>query len=174
MADAVEKRDTDDDRAWLAGLVTRANGGDPEALAELRRFLEVNPGLARKMGDLSWHVESTLTGLIAGGDALAAEAIRRESDRLREELRGEGATPLESLLVDEVIAAHLLVRHLHLLAAQSPGQTRGQATQLARRLESAQRLHAGAAKSLATIRKLLPAAKPGGRLKVYAAGGQVG
>jgi hypothetical protein len=174
MADAVEKPNTDDDRAWLAGVVARANGGDREAAAELRRFLNSNPELARRLGDLAWHTEACLTELIAGGDALASEAIRRESDRLRAELRADGASPLEKLLVDQVVASHLNVRHLQLLSTRSPGQTRGQTTLLARRLESAQRLHASSIKSLVTVRKLLPTARSRARLKVFAAGGQVG
>jgi hypothetical protein len=173
MADAIGKQNADDDRKWLTAVVARANGGDPEAAAEVRRFLDANPELAGKLGDLAWHTESALTGLIAGGNALAAEAIRRESDRLREELRGDGSSPLEKLLVDQVVATHLHVRHLQLLAAQSPGQTRGQSTSLTKRLESAQRLHAGAIKSLVTVRKLLPTAKSGARLRVFASG-QVG
>jgi hypothetical protein len=154
----------------LKGVVAWANGGDQEALAELRRFLDSNTELARKLGDLAWHTESALTELIAGGDALAAEAIRRESDRLRDELWGDQACPLERLLVDNVVTSHLHLRNLQLLAARSPGVTKGQTTLLAKRLEGAQRLHVGAIKSLATVRKLLPAGNPGARLKVFAAG----
>jgi hypothetical protein len=111
--------------------------------------------------------------VLSGGSTLAAEAIRRESDGLREELRGDGSSPLEELLVDQVISSHLHVGHLRLLPARSPGQTRGQTTLVAKRLDSAQRLHAGAIKSLVAVRKLLPTAKSCTRLKVFA-GGQVG
>jgi hypothetical protein len=174
MAETVDSAASDADREWLADVVARANGGDQEALAELRRFLDTNTELARKLGDVAWHAESALTELISGGDALAAEAIRRESDRLRDELRGDQASPLEKLLVDNVVASHLHLRNLQLLAARSPGSTKGQTTLLAKRLEGAQRLHAGAIKSLVTVRKLLPAGKPAAPLRVFAAGGQGG
>jgi hypothetical protein len=174
MTDTVDPGAPDADREWLADLVAKANGGDQEALAELRRFLDTNTELARKLGDLAWHAERALTELIAGGDALAAEAIRRETDRLRDELRGDGASPLEKLLVDNVVASHLHLRNLQLLAARSPGATKGQTTLLAKRLEGAQRLNAGAIKSLATVRKLLPAGKAAAPLRVFAASGRGG
>jgi hypothetical protein len=96
------------------------------------------------------------------------------ADRLRDELRGDEASPLERLLVDNVIASHLHLRNLQLLAARSPGSTKGQTTLLARRLEGARRLHTGAIKSLATVRKLLPAGKAAAPLRVFAAGGRGG
>jgi hypothetical protein len=144
---------TPEDRKWLEELVSKANAGDRDAIRELRRFLDENPDFWRKAGDLAWHAETAWTELIARGDALAAESIRRESDRLRRELAGESTSPVVKLLVDRVVVLNLEVQHLQVLSAESGG-TVGQTRLRLGRLESSQRRMDRALESLCRVRKL--------------------
>jgi hypothetical protein len=159
-----------DARAWLDGLVARANTGDPEAVAELRALLDANPELWRRIGDLGGHAEAAWVGLVARGDRLIAESVRREADRLRAELLGERPSPVERLLADQVVVTHLELRYHQLRAADAPGVTRGQKSAADGRLAGAQRRHLAALRLLAAVRKLL--AQPGARskLRVFPAG----
>jgi hypothetical protein len=141
-------------RAWLTALVERANGGDAGAIAELRRFLDSNPALWRKVGDLTAHAEAAWRDVVAAGNELVRESVGRESDRLRAELLGERPTPVERLLVDQVVLTQLELRHRQLRAAEAPGVTPGQATSETKRLEGAQKRHLAAVKMLETVRKL--------------------
>jgi hypothetical protein len=48
--------------------------------------------------------------LLSGGDTLISESLRRESDRLRDELTGDEASAVVRLLADQVVAAGLELR----------------------------------------------------------------
>jgi hypothetical protein len=160
----------DDARAWLEGLVGRANTGDPEAVAGLRAFLDANPELWRRIGDLGGHAEAAWAGLVARGDRLIAESVRREADRLRAELLGERPGPVERLLADQVVVTHLELHYHQLRAADAPGVTRGQRSAADGRLAGAQRRHLAAVRMLAAVRKLTGRAGAGSTLRVFPAG----
>jgi hypothetical protein len=159
----------DDDRAWLKALVEKANAGDAEALGELRAFLDDNPQLWKRLGDMGAHAEAAWVELIANGDRLVAESVKREADRLREELRGESPGPVERLLVDQVVVSHLRVQYLQTRSADSPGVTKGQVAALARQVEGARRGYLSALKTLVLVRKLGAADRARERLRVFAA-----
>jgi hypothetical protein len=159
-----------DDRAWLDGLVARANTGDPGAVAGLRAFLDANPDLWRRIGDLGGHAEAAWAGLVARGDRLIAESVRREADRLRAELLGERPTAVERLLADQVVVTHLELRYQQLRAADAPGVTRGQKSVADARLAGAQRRHLAAVRMLAAVRKLTGRAGVRSKLRVFQAG----
>jgi hypothetical protein len=161
-----EFRPADDEcRRWLKGLIERANAGDAGAVAEVRAFLDANPGLWRRVGDLAGHAEAAWIEVIARGDLLIAGSVQREADRLRGELLGDHASPVERMLIDQVVISQLELRYHQLRAAEAPGTTSGQVAAATRRLDSAQRRYLAALKSLETVRKL--AARYDGRARLH-------
>lgn len=138
--------------ARLKGLTARANGGDKQALAELRDFLATHPEVHETVGDLARLAEEAWTDLLAGDDALVKESLRREVSALKADLSGPHPTGLEKLLVDHVAVCHLAERHAELLEAQPAPATQGQALFRARRSESTQRRLLAAIRTLATVR----------------------
>jgi hypothetical protein len=159
------------DRAWLGALLERANAGDPGALAGVHEFLDRNPQLWRAVGDLAGHAEAAWTEVIAGGNPLIAGSVKREADRLRGELLGAGASPVEKLLVDQVVVAFLALQWEQMRAAEAPGSTAGQVSARQKRLDGAQRRFAEAVKALAVVRQLVGKADARTRLRVFQAEG---
>lgn len=154
------------DRESLEQLVQKANQGDAEAIQALRRLLDENVEVAKKLGDLAWNVETSLIAKIANGNSLGIEAIRRQVAQLREELAGDTPSPIERLLVDQVVAVYLEGQYLQLKQTDSPGTTQGRATLHMKRLESSQKRLMKALKTLATVRKMGTAVW-GTRLRVF-------
>lgn len=143
--------------AQLEALVERARTGDRESVQQLQQVLNENEELWRRIGNLPGHVEAGFIGLVAGNNPLAAESIRRHADELRRSLLEAGESPSERLLVDEVIACWLAVKHSELRTAQDPAdsqtnlarfhlkrveRTRGQFQKALRTLENFRRLQA--------------------------------
>ena len=141
-----------DYEALFRGLVERANQGEPEALARLRKFLDLNPCIWEKAGDLTAAAERAWTELIAGADRLAAESLRRRLARLKAELAGPHPA-LESLLVDQVAVSWLAAHDGEIRAAVAGGAVAQAALRL-RRAESGQRRLLNAVKTLSTLRAL--------------------
>jgi hypothetical protein len=145
-----------DYQALFKELVRRSNGGDREALARLRRFLDQKPAIWQKVGDLTAHAEKAWMDLIAGRDQLQAESYRRKLAQLKGELAGPRPTPLEALLVDQVAVCWLGAQYAELQAAGPATGSLEQAAFKLRRAESGQKRLLNAAKTLATLRALLP------------------
>jgi hypothetical protein len=157
----------------LKALVERANQGEQLALDELRSFLDENPQVWKVVGDLGRMAENAWVKLIACQDSLAAESIRRQLAQIKEELVGELPPMIEKLLGDQVAVTLLEVKHLETLSAGQSG-TIGQAALLLRRLESAQRRHNSAIRSLVVTRNLLNEAKANPRLRIFNAERKMG
>jgi hypothetical protein len=151
----VQETHTESDLNSLQATICRANAGDPAAIAELRRFLDANPHVWRHLGDLAKSAERAWITLIAEGNALAAQAIQRQLDEIRGELIGKEFSAVGKMLADQVVATLLEVKYLETVTANSKGGTAKQETTLLRRLESAQRRHLAAIKSLEQTRKML-------------------
>jgi hypothetical protein len=100
---------------WLQALSARAEAGDAAALRELRRFLDDNPEVWGRLGDAGRLAVAGWAELLADGNPLLAEALKRSQERMAAELAGPGATPLESLL-----ARHAGVTHLAAVQADHP------------------------------------------------------
>jgi hypothetical protein len=172
VGDTFEFRPPDaNDRAWLKALVERANAGDLDAVAGVRDFLDRNPQIWRSVGDMAAHAEAAWVELIGRGDRLLGEALTREADRLRGELLGDHPTPVERMLVDQVVVSHLELRYLQVRAAEAPGTTSGQIASATRRLDGAQRRYLAALKSLETVRRLSVRDDGRARLQVFRAEG---
>jgi hypothetical protein len=100
----------------------RANQGE-----RLRAFLDRNPRLWERAGDLSAVAERAWVELIAGADQFRLESVKRRLAQLKEKLKGPAPTPLEGLLVDLVGVAWLGVQHAEIQAASPAGASLGQA-----------------------------------------------
>jgi hypothetical protein len=148
---------TPDYAALLKALVDRANSGDGDALARLRRFLDSNPHIWRQVGDLNTVTERAWIELMAERNQLLAESVRRNLGAMKSELAGPRPTALEALLVDQVGIAWLALHYAELQAASPPGSSLDQAAFKLRRAESSQKRLLSAAKTLVTLRALLPA-----------------
>jgi hypothetical protein len=136
--------------------VAQANGGDAEALARLRAFLDANPWLWQQAGDLTAAAEGAWLGLIAGPNHLVAESVKRRLAALKDDLKGPHAGTLEALLVDVVAVAWLALQDAELGAARPAGGSLAQAAFRLKRAESCQRRFASAVKTLAGLRALAP------------------
>lgn len=141
--------------AELRALNRRAKQGDASALPRLREILTEHPAIWRHAADLEKVVVREWSELLAGDDPLSREALRLKAEELRAQLEGEQPTPLEQLLVGQVVALHLELAHAQLKT--TAGSTPGQATTNLKRAESAQRRYLQAIKTLTTVRALLPA-----------------
>ena len=155
-------------RQRLDELNKRANAGDGQALAELRRFLDEHPEVEGHVWQLARVAEDHWVELLVGGDALGREAVRRAMTKLKAGLAGPSPTAMEALVVDLVAVNHLAERHAE-IAAASPGPASVEVAALRlRRAESAQRRYLASLKMLATLRARLPLGlAPGGGPRLY-------
>ena len=143
----------------LAELRQRANKGDQKAQAEIRRLLDGNPDLGRRIGDLAYHAQLSFVRLVAQNDYLMSEAIKKRADELRRELAGAFPTPLEIMAVERVVAAWLQTQYVEGQIALADAEIPRAKFWLQRQLQSNRLLHA-ATKSLLLIRELLPPEGP--------------
>ena len=88
-------------------LVYRATSGSEDALAELHATLRANPTMYGRLGDLARHVQLCLVDLIAGDSVVAHESLHLNIDKMRSDLQRDGTSPLEALLVDQVVTSWL-------------------------------------------------------------------
>src|SRR5262245_50727317 len=151
------------DMERLAELVQRAQQGDLTVLPLLREALEADPSLWQEYGDLAAQAQEAWLQLLAGTDYLLAESVRLKLGALRRELGTEGASPLEKLLIERVVACWLQTHYADALYAQAKGphSTPSVRQELMKRQDSSQRRYLAAIKQLALVRKLLkPALSP--------------
>jgi hypothetical protein len=140
----------------LDALLQRARAGDPAAPPALKAYLDANPALWDQAGDLAAHAERAWITLIAGPDAVFAEALYRKAAALRAEVAGPDPTPLEALLAARVSACWLQVYYTEgVHAQQAKEMTPRLADYSQRRIESAARRFNQAVAALAAVRKLL-------------------
>jgi hypothetical protein len=102
-------------------LVRRANEGNAASLDGLREILDKNPEIWRTVGDVNALAERSWTDLLANGNKLAEESIRRRLAALKGELAGDHAAPLESLLIDVVGVCWLATNQAEIAAAGPAG-----------------------------------------------------
>ena len=138
----------------LQELVDAANRGDAASLKSLRQVLDEHPEIWQKAGDLAAHAETTWTRLMAAGNALALESLRREADRMRAELLAGSQSPIERLLVDQVVSCWLQAKHAEISAGLEKANSLAQKRYFDQRMEKTQRRYLSALKMLAQIRRL--------------------
>ena len=153
----------DRDLGRLAELVQRAQQGDLTVMPLLREALVADPSIWQEYGDLAAQAQEAWLQLLAGTDHLLAESVRLKLAALRQELGAEGASPLEKLLIERIVACWLQTHYADALYAQArgPQSTASVRQELMKRQESSQRRYLAAIKQLALVRKLLkPALSP--------------
>jgi hypothetical protein len=154
--------------AELRVLVQQAQDGDARALPRIREILDTYPVIAAHLGDLAALVERAWIAVLAADNPLTIEAMKRTIQGMRQDLAGEHPTPLEKLLVGQVIVCWLEVQCLQGAAAEPGRGSLEQASFRLKRLESAQRRFDGSVKTLTTLRSLLPAGlAPANGIRLY-------
>lgn len=144
----------------LAGrLVATVNAKNPTKaqLAELREALTTAPALVKQIGDMSRQIKGMVIGNMAARPALRI-AVEAKADSLTKELRAEGASPLEGLLIDQVVIAWLRWQRAELAYQQmfeSQGVSAARASYLEKHLTATQGRYLRAIESLARVRRLL-------------------
>ena len=136
------------------------------ALARLREFLDANPALWRRLGDLELLAEISWLELIAQGGVLARDSIRRESDSLREELLGTTATTDERLMLDQIEVLALEVQYIQMRCAEVSGGTGVQIGLLLKRLDGAERRYVAALETRTLVLELALAGDARARLRI--------
>ena len=143
------------DKAEFAHLVDRVNAGDGQALQELRRLLDTCPDIWQRVGDLAAHAELSLMRVVAGGNRLLLESLQRKADAMKVELSRPGASALENLAAQRVVACWLQLQHADAVCS-TPDLTLPQGKFWALEQDRAHRRYLSAVKQLTTLRQLLP------------------
>ena len=145
---------------------------DPADLHALRAMLEQHPGLWRVAGDLAHTAAMSIVGRMRAYP-LVAESLKRGWDAMKDELGYQLASPLERLLIEQIVLCWL---HLHVveleytsLIGASPPST--DADHWEKRLSAAQARYLRAYETLARIRKLARST-PALQVNIAADGGQ--
>jgi hypothetical protein len=141
----------------LRQLVERAQQGDRAVLPALQAALDAYPEIWRHHGDLARLTEESWLRLLAPDDLLLRESVRRQLEALRAELTSPQPSPLERHLVERVVLCWLQVQYADTSYAQLAGRgaTPAQRTEAQHRQSAAQQRYLQAAKTLATVRKML-------------------
>jgi hypothetical protein len=156
-------------------LVKKTDGQtpDPDDLHALRAMLEQHPQLWRVAGDLARTAAMTVVAKMRAYP-LVAESLKRGWDALKDELGYQLASPLERLLVEQVVLCWL---HLHVLELEYTGLVGASPPQKTvadhweKRLSAAQARYLRACETLARIRKLARST-PALQVNIAADGGQ--
>ncbi|MFN8474898.1 MAG: hypothetical protein U0822_22110 [Anaerolineae bacterium] len=137
-------------------LIRRAEGGDKNAMNELRPLLRDSSYLWEEFGNLAMQAERSLIRAFAGKNEIAKEAVDRKMRALRAELAGPNPTPLERVLVERIVACWLALQYAETVYAQNMGDlTIRQADFHQRRLDRAHARYLSAIKTLSQVRRLM-------------------
>jgi len=142
----------------LMKLLARADEGDRQALAALRTSFDEDPALWDAVGDAAFQAEAAMIELAAESNEVVQEAIHRKLGRLRRELAGEAASPLERLLVDRITVCWLMLAQAesrYARALKAPRVSFELSEYHQRRCDRAQRRYLAAIRALAQVRRLL-------------------
>jgi len=156
MSEPNEKLPSAAEFAEMKKVLAKANAGDQTAIAELHRFLNDNPRVWRRIGDMAAIAEKAWVTAVSQGDRLTAESLKRQLAELKAELLEDSITMPERMMVDTILATWLELHYLHSLDADSRDRSVTQTSLMVKRLESAQRRHHAALRDLQQLRKLLP------------------
>ena len=145
-------------RAEIQGVLAKAKAGDASVLPQLREILDKNPSLVKHYGSLARHAEAAWIALAGGANLYMRESFARGAEARRAELTRPGASPVEKLLVERVVACDLQLGYLTTAEADAlgMGDSYRQAEYHARRVERAQRMQLAALGALVTFQRLMP------------------
>lgn len=142
-------------------LLATVNSQKPskKQLAELREALKTAPALVQELGDLSDQVKHQIIHSLGGeGQAGLHIAVKARAKALAEELGAEGASPLERLLIDQVVIAWLRLQaaeFAYQTIFKGGGVTLPRAAYLEKKLTATQGRYLRAIEGLARVRRLL-------------------
>ncbi len=144
----------------------------PADLAALRAMLQENPELWRVAGDLA-HTAALAVVAQMRAYPLVAESLKRGWDVMKDELGHQLASPLERLLIEQVILCwlHLNAAELEYADVIGGSSFAHVVDHWERRLSSAQARYLRACETLARIRKLARST-PALQVNIAADGGQ--
>jgi hypothetical protein len=146
-----------DSQEELDSRVHRVMSGDSTVAPKLAAHAKADSDAWRQVGDLGRQAMEAVILLAVGSDTRLAESILENAARIERVAAGPNRTPLEALLAQRVAATWLSCHHadLMLLKARHAGIPDTKIAYLQRSQVRAQRLYLQAAKTAATVRKLL-------------------
>ena len=140
----------------LESVIKKANAGDQKALSILRKFLDQQPQIWNEVGDIAKIAERAWISLIAKGDTLTQEAIKKKMAVLKQDILGDSTHIFDLMLADVIRATWLEMHYLMSVDADATNRTAGQSALMMKRIESAQRRLTSAIKQHCQIKKMLP------------------
>ena len=151
------KKLTDEDRTRLTTLANKAQKGDRKALAEASEMLTEHQ-LWHVVGDMGRYAQEAWLDATAGSNPLARKALEEQLRELRNGLRDAGDSPLERVLIDRLVACWLQANYAdwqHGALIKKGSYTFAEGRYNEERQDRAHRRLLQAAKTLATVRRLL-------------------
>jgi hypothetical protein len=144
------------------GLVHRIMTGDSRVAPKLVAHAKADPDAWRQVGDLGRQAMEAVILLAVGTDTQLAESILKKAAEIESDAAGPNPTPLAALLAQRVAATWLSCHHADfmLLKARQAGVSDAKIAYLQRSQERAQRLYLQAAKTAASVKKLLSTDRP--------------
>jgi hypothetical protein len=160
--------------AEIRTLLQRAHSGDATDLAALREALDRYPEIWQAYGNLAKHARDALIEQIAGVDQVLKESLGRQVEAMKAELAGPAPSPLETLLIERIVACWIQIGHADLAAAQARDVSIQQANYASKRQDSCHRRFLTAVGALAMTRRLLgsagSSARPGSKVGLPSTG----
>jgi len=144
----------------LLKRLQRAQQGDIKVLPWLRKFLDQNPQSWQQYGDMARRAEREWISLIGGQNIAFIESLIRQTAAMKAELLGNSNSPLERLLVQDLVASWLQLQYADAATAQYRGTSTQMLTFLLKRQAAAQLRFQAATRALSTLRKYLPIRLP--------------
>lgn len=141
----------------LAEAVRKANSGDKQSLAILRRELvgDNANALIDIAGNLASSLEqSTLTAMLGDAQQGSKLVLLKKLDQMRAELGWNESPKLERILIERVCQTWLYLHWLEIAGVQSMNKSIDLTNHESERVERAERRHLRAVKMLATVRKM--------------------
>jgi hypothetical protein len=142
----------------LRALIEIGETGDKGVLPRLRRLLDHHEEITDHFGDAGNVATELWLKLYVGDNLVLTELTRRKMVSLRASIAGPVPTPLENLMVEQVIIAWLQTHATEALHAQACLEKASDAVvrERQRQTEASRRHYAVSIKQLAELRKLLP------------------
>lgn len=155
---AAKKGDPRNEEQWMLFLrlrVDSARSGRQEARDAIRNILEHQPEIREKVGNLARCAQRAWLDVLATRDPILAEAIPLTSNQMKQDWAGQGATPLERMIVERIFTDWLQL-HVLEMRYQLNVERRIQDDQVAAQFDVAHRRFLASIKTLALVKKWLP------------------
>jgi hypothetical protein len=141
----------------LRELIEIGESGDKGVLSRVRHLLDRHEEITDHFGDAAKVATELWLKLYVGDNPVMAESTRRKLVLLRASIAGPVPTPLETLMVEQILIAWLQTHATEALHAQACLEKASDAVvrERQRQTEASRRLYAVSIKQLAELRKLL-------------------